>query len=201
MFFWAAGLAGFNPAEQSGDRLLQLALLPHGCFFALGIWLSACAGRGRTALAVAGAVAMSGVAAVEIVHHARLSTSLTGIWTPAAIPLALFAFGVAGLAGAERLQRPLARWCSPANARRLGSATYPLYLLHQDAGAALIGPLARAGVPVAVAICMTASIAIAASVAIGDRAEPALRRLLTRTLTRRRNPVPDIPPNASLPIG
>lgn len=192
--FWLSDFAGVDPWALSGDRLLQLALLPHGCFFALGMML-AHTGERRVAVCASIAAVMLVAGGIEIVRHAEASARLTGIATPAAVPLGLFLLGVTALIAAPRLQRPLSRWCTPATARRWGGATYPLYLIHQDAGAAVVGWLGRGGMPVGAALLVTAVAAIGVSLAISSQAEPALRRWLRADPLRRteavREPAPE----------
>ncbi|MBN9549115.1 MAG: acyltransferase, partial [Alphaproteobacteria bacterium] len=70
--------------------------------------------------------------------------------------------------------------------RRIGLMTYPLYLIHDVVGAAMLGVLARAGVPYLAAIPVVGAAMIAVSWLVAAEAEPRIRLLLDRTLFRYR---------------
>ena len=73
--------------------------------------------------------------------------------------------------------------------RMLGLMTYPLYLLHNVVGAALLGRLAARGVPQDLALVLVLLAALAASYVIAAHLEPPLQRW-TRELLCRLRPAP-----------
>ena len=137
------------------------------------------------------------VTAVEASAH-------VGGWraTPAAgAALAMLFGGIGVLLTASRVQPWLARRIDARLARTIGLMTYPLYLIHQVAGAILLGVLVRAGVPPLPAIALTIVAMLAAAWAIATIAEPWLRRPLARLFSLGRDPARDSRRNASLPTG
>ncbi|WP_244482909.1 hypothetical protein [Mesorhizobium sp. Root102] len=60
---------------------------------------------------------------------------------PFAPPILIFLIAIALMAWSLRLDLPWSGW------RRIGLMTYPLYLLHDVVGAALLGVMVRAGLP------------------------------------------------------
>lgn len=182
--FWIVCLL-LGPAAEPivTNQAAILLLLPHGCFFAAGIALAMRGLRGRTALILLA----SATGVVEIAAHIG-----GGQVTPATIAGdAVFALGLMTLACADRLQPWLARRIDTSLARAIGLMTYPLYLLHQVAGAVLIGIFARSGAPLVVAIGLTVAIMLASAWMVARHGEPALRTALQRLISPRRDRVPD----------
>lgn len=182
--FWTVCLLLGPGAEPIiTNQAAILLLLPHGCFFAAGIALASRGMRGSTALlALAGATGV-----VEVAAHIG-----GGQITPATIAgVALFVLGLTTLAAARRLQPWLAQRLDSGVARAIGLMTYPLYLLHQVAGAALIGMLARSGVPLGVAIGLTVAVMLASAWMVARHAEPAVRTALQTLVRPRRGRAPD----------
>lgn len=75
--------------------------------------------------------------------------------------------------------------------------TYPLYLLNQNIGAAIIVLLRHAGVPGWAAMLAAALTVLAMAYGVAVAIEPTARRWLAAILSSRRGPVRDIPPSAS----
>lgn len=210
---WAATwVAPDSVMPVMSNATATLMLLPHGIFFALGMMIALARGpdkiaanrfakggraiRTMAALRILFMVAMVAACMVEIdAHAAGRAATMRG---PVSAPLAnaLFLAMLLTLLAAPYLQAPLARIISPEVARAIGLMTYPLYLLHQDAGAVVIARLLHAGVPFAVAKLLTAALMIALAWWISTRPEPWLRRLLARAFTPRRGPAPDNRPTA-----
>ena len=187
--FWAvAGATGTTGLAE--DFGFQLTLLPHGCFFAAGALIGV---RRWRWLVVA--CLLAGVA--EIVPHARTVLATLGIAGTPALPAAVFIAGVAVIGAAARLQPALARIVGERRAARAGAVTYPLYLLHQVAGAIVATALIRGGCPPAVAVLLALAVVTAAACGVAWRVEPAIRG----ALSRRHALVPDTRPTASLPAG
>ena len=64
--------------------------------------------------------------------------------------------------------------------------TYPLYLMHDVIGAAMLGAMVRAGVPYLLSMVTVGATMIAASWLVATEAEPHIRRLLDHTVFRYR---------------
>lgn len=182
--FWAVCLALGHAAEPIiTNQAAILLLLPHGCFFAAGIALAMREMPGRTALLLLGGA----TGMVEIAAHIG-GGSVTAAMVAGE---ALFALGLVTLGCARRLQPWLARRIDPGLARAIGLMTYPLYLLHQVAGAVLIGMLARSGVPLVAAIALTIAVMLVSAWMVARHAEPAVRTALQRLVSPRRGRAPD----------
>ena len=200
--FWITLLGQVLPASLGIARVPQLLLLTHGSCFALGIFARAVLSRGGSSLRTAGIVlALAGTAleiAAKSVGEANAFGIAAGLWLPGAI----FIAGLAVVFGANRLQSLLERLPSGWTAAA-GLATYPLYLLHQDAGGAAFVLLQRAGVAPIPAIMLVVVLLLAASFAIALWVEPLFRRAMTAAarISRFRGPAPDTRRSASLPTG
>lgn len=195
--FWAACLAGALGETAMTSQTVILLLLPHGCLFALGMAIALPPGRGDAPVRAIAVTVLLAAVAVEASAH-------VGGWraTPAgALALSLLAAGIASLFAADRLQARLERWIAPATARAVGLMTYPLYLLHFEIGAVILGRLYRAGMPLALAVALDWAALIALAWTVSRHAEPALRRLLARAFSPARVPVRDRRPSASPPAG
>lgn len=204
----AAGVSinGHSLAGGGHHRLIQLLLLEHGVFFALGsgLW-QAMRGRLRaTELAIL--LLFFGCGLVQIDGEARATVGFFRQPVPIGGAMALFAGAMALMLLAvwsnDRLPASIER-LRPV-ARRIGLATFPLYLLHPLFGASIMLALIRAGCPawLILSIAVIGSMGMAFTVAL--TAEPALQRLVRRLLDRvwsrapgPRRPSPESSPAAS----
>ncbi len=199
--FWFAAIAGWSGGVS---RLLQILLLQHGCFFALGMMIRGMHERGIAATRAAMLLVLASACSIETVLHARFMANQLTMSVSATVPLTLFLASVALLVSAQHVQRGLGALPFASAFRTLGLMTFPLYLLHQDAGAALLSVLMRAGFGALSATIMTASVALGIAWLIAAHAEPWLRAHLQRALgaiSPARAPVPDNPPIAFRSIG
>lgn len=203
--FWLWWLwAGASPNLPLRNTTMMLSLLPHGCFFAIGVVIAGLARDGLTWRRGAALALLMPVVAIELTAHA--TERVEAIHVAPSVPLAglIFLCGIALLIAAPRLQPLLARWIAPGVARTIGLMTYPLYLLHQDVGAVLLTASARAGVPPRLAAGLSAATIMTTAWLIALWLEPALRGLLVAAperLSRFRAPGRDILPSASPPVG
>ena len=178
-FFWCL----YYPLDMSDlaeTRWLQLTLVHHGCFFALGVmlWLMRFkavtpARLGLSALFLAGGV-LQIISSVDV-HSLKVEAAM-----PYAPPILIFLTAVGLMAWSLRLNLSWRGW------RRIGLMTYPLYLLHDVVGAAMIGAMMRAGVPYLLSIAVAGATMIAASWLVAIEAEPRIRLLLDHTVFRYR---------------
>lgn len=197
--FWiAAGVGGLATPDLFG---WHLCLAWHGIYFALGIALWECWSRPPDALRCAWLATLGLAAWAEV----GVGTAINGrLPAPAMtlVPHMAVTAAVALIAVAPRLQGVLTRSRQlVAAASALGAMTYPLYLVHQLVGLALIVALARTGMPVEIARAVALGLVVGLAWAIARYAEPALRRALAAVLNPRHAPARDRRATASLPVG
>jgi len=170
-----------------GQRIVQLALLQHGIFFAIGIVLYNAAANGLTtarmiflaaccvpAFLQIGWAAQWEMPTVEPVERTCVSFA---IWLAATFML-LSATQAAATQAASTPNAPRLA----AVVRLMGLATYPLYLLHYHLGGVILIAVLSVGAPPAVAIAIALVASIAAAACIAHYGEPPLRAGLSRIL-------------------
>jgi peptidoglycan/LPS O-acetylase OafA/YrhL len=164
-------------------RALQLLLVVHGVFFAIGILLHAGHRDGFTWRGIAALALFLAAAAIEIAAHDRDRASAIGVPAAPAVPILIFAAGVAVVSLCHRVQ-PWLRW-TRGGAATLGLMTYPLYLLHQQIGAVCAGLAARAGMPGGFGLIVSVPLLLGLAWVVVRYAEPPLRRAIGRALSAR----------------
>ena len=188
-------------------------LLNHGCFFALGIWLFMSANRTlTTGERVAVAVAfLSGVAEVYYFSHFLLH-AIPAISDQSAIaPILVWAASVLLIAIAANKNRRAAGTASaeaPAYLRTLGLITYPLYLIHNVTGTAVIRVLVDAGIDATLALWLGLGLLTLLCWFVCAKIEPAVRHALKTFVSNlklrpKTVPVPTLPaalPGLRLPV-
>jgi peptidoglycan/LPS O-acetylase OafA/YrhL len=190
--FWI----GFTIAAQNRDglafelfslvqwsRLAQLTLLQHGVFFALGVVLYSYLLKQRSPAQLVWILLFLIGGCLQIAGENALKLEKTGFgfspFTPCLIWLgAMLFFGLAVINNARIQRLPL--WALQL-LRRLGLMTYPLYLLHNVTGGALLGALVDQGASTATALAAVVAIVLTLSWWISKVPEPALQKS-TRTL-------------------
>jgi peptidoglycan/LPS O-acetylase OafA/YrhL len=200
--FWLVMLClGSHATALVNARLSQVSLAQHGCFFALGVtaWAMLSERPSRMRVALFALFALTGL--VEIAAIAVERTRTLGIDAGPLLPMLTFAIGVAVMLGSLQLQPLLLRGIGTRTAATLGRMTYPLYLIHQQVGAAVTAMLLRAGLPFIASIALTLVAALGFAWWVATIAEPRVRARLARLLTRRRAPAQDTLPSAFLPSG
>jgi peptidoglycan/LPS O-acetylase OafA/YrhL len=173
--YWVASIVTAVPSAW--DRIVQLTLLPHGCFFALGILIRARQRRGWRTLRLAYFIPAVIAAAIEIDAHRIIMQGDGPAYVP---PLLLFGLCLLPILFAERLQPLLARSIRAPVAATIGLMTYPLYLLHQELGAILIGGMLHLGVSFWPACAIAFVTMLALSWTVVRFGEPPLRAVLKR---------------------
>lgn len=174
--YWATSLLVEIPSVMN-NRPMQLALLPHGCFFALGILLRVRQRCGSSPTRLALLLLFAAAAAIEIGAHRRDLLGQQVVHVPA---LLLFALGLLPILFAQRWQPWLERHVSASLAVTLGLMTYPLYLLHHELGAMTIGLLMRQGIGFLPAAALALAICLGLAWLIAAICEPWLRAGLRR---------------------
>lgn len=181
--FWGVAIAaGWWGTRVFDYRPIQLLLLPHGVFFALGVLARGMLAEGPSVRRMAPFAVFLSAGLVEIVARAGERAATLHLGHGPGLPLGLFLAGLAIILGARRLQPGLARHVRAGVAVRLGLMTYPFYLIHQEVGAAMIAGLMHAGAGFGVAAGVTLMAMIAIAWGIVEWLEPALRRSLARAL-------------------
>ncbi len=181
--FWLfARLADWGAPQMMDYRPFQLLMLPHGCFFALGVLAWAMLHDRVTGHRIVLFTLLTATAFAEIAGRTIERTQALGINIGPALPIAVFATGLVVVLGSLRLQPTLERLINTRVATTLGLMTYPLYLIHQEAGAALVAALMHAGLPMAPAFIVTLALAIGFSWWVARRAEPLVKSALSRAL-------------------
>ncbi|MDX8526591.1 hypothetical protein RFM68_18990 [Mesorhizobium sp. MSK_1335] len=135
-FYFALGWA-----DLAETRWLQLTLTRHGAFFAIGVLLWLMRFKATTMPRLAFTALFLFVGALQIASSVDVHSINVGAAMPYATPIIIFLAAVALMAWSLRLDLSWRGW------RRIGLMTYPLYLIHDVVGAAMLGALMRAGVP------------------------------------------------------
>jgi peptidoglycan/LPS O-acetylase OafA/YrhL len=160
--------------ELSLNPWFRISLLIHGGEFAVGIFLWAILFKGVSSLRVAGLVAGLSAGAVEVINWMpRPEDRLTG--------LSIWVMSIVLIIAAVDYNARIHAYLSPhgrAVVRQLGLMTYPLYLLHQLVGTALMAKLAHYGVPQIICLGVTILAVIGAALIITRYGEPTLRQWL-----------------------
>jgi peptidoglycan/LPS O-acetylase OafA/YrhL len=157
-------------ADYNIERLRQLFLIEHGCFFALGVflWLSL---FDRVSFTRCVLIACFGIGCLA----GATSVGQCIIWTSAVLSIAL-SVRLNSFIGANPKVAFLARV--------LGLTTYPLYLSHNIIGGALIGYLVRSGLNQYAALLSAIAAVVSLSAAIAVVFEPAAQRWLRNRIDR-----------------
>jgi exopolysaccharide production protein ExoZ len=179
--YWIAHSFGL---QDNFSRLTQLALLQSGCYFALGIMLTAVGDSGLRPSRVLTMLACCLCAWLQISATAKGEMQAyvfaRQAWQPYLIWLAAVAVIGLSVLWRDQIARRVGR--TGGLLRAAGLVTYPLYLSHvHTGGPVLIMALQRGINPVAaIVLACIASIAMAAVIALV--LEPPLHRLLTFVL-------------------
>jgi peptidoglycan/LPS O-acetylase OafA/YrhL len=198
--FWGAlaidrVLPGMLPVGFLHDLLASPAsaflLLRHGCFFALGGLLWLCQSKRLTPwrTVLLGLCLLSGV--LEIFDSARsIALPIGDSPERRMIACAVWIAAVTCLAAAIVYNQVLHKLFgkSAGVIKFLGLMTYPLYLLHDIIGAALLKAASLVGASPLVALVFAMTIVLALSWAVTQFLEPPIQVLLRILLSRSRQP-------------
>lgn len=169
-------------ATPGTARLLDVLLVRHGCLFAVGATLAILRSRQPSLLLLLLLAVSLGASCLETIDKAQEVIRWTGVSATPMLPLTFLIGAIAIVAGAGHLQPLLACAFSGRTITILGLATYPLYLLHQNVGAAIVGLLSARHIPFWQAGIVAALIPIVMSLLIVRYAEPGLRRRIARVV-------------------
>ena len=116
-------------------RILDLCLVHHGCFFAVGVLLWAMRTKGISGRRVVLALLFNLVGIVQIISASNVIAAKVGSPIPVAFPVLAYVFAITLVTASLWTKLTWSGW------RKVGLATYPLYLIHNAVGAAVIGKL------------------------------------------------------------
>ena len=165
--------------KAEGNRELQLLLVQHGCLFAFGTvmwkaWTGGLIRRRAVALCV-----LATCCCLEIIGQNGIIERAAGLDLSPMPVLAVWVTAMALLGASlifnERLRELAGKGVS--SIRFIGVVTYPLYLLHDAVGTAIVLCLAPVIGLAAVAVAIGGSLLVSAVVAAWP--EPRLRRQLS----------------------
>lgn len=190
---WLAAMGGPGQFAQwmqqlHRSRILGLLLVHHGIFFALGVflWLELVKHGCRENRLWCAVFCAAGCLQIVLTSVAtnRATGSAFSAWPPVLCWLGALAWVVLSVHRNHRVHA-LPQWFLRL-LKTAGMMTFPLYLLHQVAGAQLMAGLVQAGAGrwVALACALTFSLCCAWLVAVYG--EPALQRVTKQALLRAR---------------
>jgi peptidoglycan/LPS O-acetylase OafA/YrhL len=165
---------------------LQLLLLHHGCLFALGayLWLLLFKGVTLSRLIIAAVCFAGGYAETLWAGKQAILDGRADL--PIMVPPAIWTAFILLIIGSIAMNDRACAWAGVrARAiRMLGLMTYPLYLLHQTVGSAVVLTLHDHGIPRFPALFFAIAICLAVSWIIASALEPGLKRHLQLTFAR-----------------
>jgi peptidoglycan/LPS O-acetylase OafA/YrhL len=173
----------FRALQRS--RLAQLTLLHHGVFFAIGVllWMQLMrkSSLGQTLWLLLFTVG----GCMQILADASLKFEKTGLMGSPIVACVIWLGAMLLLFWMVRNNDLICALPEGAlrTLRRLGLVTYPLYLLHNVTGGAVLGTLLGSGLGSTDALLLTIAAIIALSWWVSVKPEPALQKATRSTLT------------------
>jgi peptidoglycan/LPS O-acetylase OafA/YrhL len=169
------------------SRLGELLLLKHGVFFAMGVFLWSRLIKGANVLPWLLLFAIGGC--LQIGGESLVKFEKTGLSHSPLLPCALWLASLVWIWLSTTYNVAICRapsW-SLQTVRRLGLMTYPLYLLHNVTGGAIMGAVANLGLPTGAALWIAIALIMALSWWVSRAPEPALQRFAKALLGRLEN--------------
>ena len=171
---------GFISADVS--RAVQLLLLEHGVYFAIGglIWALLCNEAPRRLWAMVALFA--GAALLEIAFVSGPIAALSHSTTAMALPALIWLASVIFLVSSVRFSGFFAAALPVGLMRKLGLATYPLYLVHSVVGASVLRLSASVGLDRWSALTLAIVVPVLLSLLVALYIEPHVKGALARVL-------------------
>jgi peptidoglycan/LPS O-acetylase OafA/YrhL len=178
----ASALYWMLPITKESSRAIELTLLPHGCFFAIGglLWAILCNGANKWLWAIIAFSSIGGV--LEIYHVSAPRASLAGTSASTLFALSFWMAGNLVIILSVRYAHVVSSYLSGGWVRSLGLATYPLYLLHDVMGAAILKSLASLGFGRWLALILALAIPLIVSFAVALLLERRLKTMLSHII-------------------
>ena len=158
----------------AATRALDLLLAHHGCFFAFGVLLWAIRTRGVNGKRIIFATLFALAGTLQIDGAANTLSQKVETEVSAAAPILIYLLAIALITASLWARLSWVGW------RKIGLATYPLYLIHNAVGAVLIGKLQETGMPYLACALITLLVVIGFSCLIAWHLEPVLRAWIDR---------------------
>lgn len=158
----------------AATRMLDLVLAHHGCFFAFGVLLWAMRTKGISARRIAFAILFGFSGILQIVEAANTLDAKVETHISAHAPILAYLIAMVLIIASLWARLSWSGW------RKIGLATYPLYLIHNAVGATLIGKLQELGVPHFVSAVIALWFVIGFSCLVAWHLEPILRAWFDR---------------------
>lgn len=172
-FFWILFLI-FAWDTYGEKRIFSLLLIHHGCFFSTGLCLWLVKFRGITVSRIFLLFFSSVGACIQIIETSRSIGAKTDSVLSALPAISIYFLGLILLVLSLNT-RWNARWL-----RQIGLMTYPLYLLHNVVGSALLGRLVDVGLGYAEAMLSSIAFCLVISWFIALKLEPLVRYFICR---------------------
>ncbi|SEG71250.1 Peptidoglycan/LPS O-acetylase OafA/YrhL, contains acyltransferase and SGNH-hydrolase domains [Methylobacterium sp. 190mf] len=165
-------------AKAQGNRILQLLLVQHGAFFALGVIIFNASERGLSRIRLAALIIVVPACLLEIVgQNGIIARSSQLILSPIPALVAwICAMGFLIASVRYNIRLTTLRPRTKRILRFSGAATYPLYLLHNGAGILIVTTMFSTFGNFAVLFAIIASIGLALLIAWVP--EPAVRTVI-----------------------
>lgn len=165
-------------------RLTQLALLQHGCYFALGMLIFIIDRQGITLSRLAMGLVCAMTAVLQIHHTADAERQGYALPDVTILAYIIWIAAMAIIIASLRWKTPISTALKPyaATIRTLGMITYPVYLIHMHTGIPVYIFLLKAGVPAFAGLVLTYLVTLAVALVITLWLEPPLHRLINNGL-------------------
>lgn len=180
--YW--GCLAVTGAVDTFGRLTQLAMLQHGCYFAIGILLSVVDRNGLTPGRIAlGLICLAPawlqISASAIAEKPGYGLSAMSVW-PFFAWLTIVAMIAASLYWKDHVAKAVGRHGNAI--RTMGLITYPLYLVHMHVGGPVLVEMLALGAPSWAALAAAFASSVLVAWIIASLIEPPLHRWVAECL-------------------
>jgi peptidoglycan/LPS O-acetylase OafA/YrhL len=180
--YWV--LNGIFHINDIVPRLTQLALLQHGCYFALGMLIFIIDRQGVTLSRLAVGLVCAATAILQIHYTAEVERQGHALPDVTVLAYMMWIAAIAIIIASLRWKTAISTALKPYAAiiRTLGMITYPVYLIHMHTGIPTYIFLLKAGVPAFAGLALTYLVTLAIALVITLWLEPPLHRLINNGL-------------------